>query len=60
MYAAAHDGRLPEKLSDLTVPVPVDPITGQPFAYQLEDDTAVIEGPPLPGVVLRVEVKVAR
>ena len=60
MYAAAHEGRLPRKLNDLTVPVPIDPVTGQPFTYALRDDTAVIEGPPLPGVVLRVEVKVAR
>ena len=60
MYAATHEDRLPGKLSDLTVPVPIDPITGGPFAYKLKGDTAVIEGPPLPGVVLRVEVTIAR
>ncbi len=60
MHAAAHEGRLPGKLGDLTVPVPIDPVTGRPFTYRVEDGTAVIEGPPLPGVLLRVEVKVAR
>ena len=60
IYAAAHDGRLPEKLSDLTVPVPVDPLTGKPFVYQLRDDAAVITGPPLPGILLHLEIKVAR
>ncbi len=60
MYAAANEGRLPEKLSDLTVPVPIDAVTGKPFEYQLRDDTAVIEGPPLPGILLRLEIKVAR
>ena len=60
MYAAAHDGRLPEKLDELTVPVPLDPVTGEPFGYHLQDGAAVIEGPPLPGLVLRMELKVAR
>ena len=60
MYAGAHDGRLPERLDELTVPVPIDPLTGQPFVYQLQEGAGVIEGPPLPGLVLRVEVKVAR
>jgi hypothetical protein len=60
MYAAVHDGRLPEKLSGLSVPVPIDPLTGQPFDYELRDDTAVIKGPPLPGLVLNLEIKVAR
>ncbi|MFH1924801.1 MAG: hypothetical protein ABIP48_33545 [Planctomycetota bacterium] len=60
LYAAAHEGRLPGKLADLAVPVPIDPITGQPFAYKLDGETAVIEGPPLPGLILRLEIKVAR
>ena len=59
LYASAHDGRLPEKLGDLTVPVPGDPINGQPFTYQLDGETAVIEGPPVPGLILRLEIRVA-
>jgi hypothetical protein len=44
LYAAEHDGKLPEKLSDLTVPVPVDPFTGKPFRYQVEQKTAHLRG----------------
>lgn len=44
MYAAAHRGQLPAKLSDVTaVPIPIDPVTGQPFIYKLEGDKAVLE-----------------
>ena len=60
MYAAAHEGRLPEKLDDLSVPAPVDPVTGQPFTYTLRGQTAVLDGPPLLGILFHVEVKVAR
>jgi len=39
LYAAAHDGRLPEFLDEVTeVPIP-----GKPFPYRLEGDTAVLE-----------------
>ena len=45
MYAAAHHGTLPAKLADVTqAPAPADPITGQPFAYHLQGDTAILEG----------------
>jgi hypothetical protein len=48
LYAAGHDGQLPEKLSDITeVPVPLDPGTGKPFEYQREKDTATLIAPPL-------------
>ena len=44
LYAAAHDGKLPESLGEITeVPVPVNPFTGQPFAYRLDGDTAVLQ-----------------
>lgn len=47
MYAARHDGRLPEKLDDVTeVPVPPDPMTGRPFVYRRKGErTAVLEAP---------------
>ncbi len=34
LYAAEHNGTLPAKLADITVPLPVDPITGKPFRYE--------------------------
>jgi hypothetical protein len=64
IYAAAHDGKLPEKLSDITeVPVPDDPGSAKPFDYHLEGDTATISsqvpGDPAPsnGVRYRVTIR---
>jgi len=45
MYAAAHDGKPPAGLSDITaVPVPIDPIAGKPFAYKAVGNTVTLEG----------------
>lgn len=44
LYAAGHDGRLPEKLADVPLPLPVDPVTGKPFGYQLDGVTALLRG----------------
>jgi hypothetical protein len=40
MYAAAHAGKLPEKLADVEVPLPADPFTGKPFGYAASGATA--------------------
>ncbi|MGH7172093.1 MAG: hypothetical protein ACRELG_17605 [Gemmataceae bacterium] len=50
LYAAEHDGKLPEKLSDIEVPLPVDPFTGKPFRYMVEKGTAHLRGSPPRGV----------
>jgi hypothetical protein len=43
MYAAAHDGKLPDKLADVTeVPIPDDPGTGKAFEYSRAGDTATV------------------
>ncbi|HEX4607776.1 MAG TPA: hypothetical protein VH092_06180, partial [Urbifossiella sp.] len=43
MYAAAHDGRLPDRLGDMTeTPLPDDPGTGKPFVYTRAGDTSTI------------------
>ncbi len=66
MYAAAHDGRGPKQLEDITeVPVPSDPATGKPFIYRADGDTAILEAPLLGGMVqkqfgLRYEITFAR
>jgi hypothetical protein len=44
LYAAAHDGKLPAKLADVGVPLPVDPVTGKAFVYRLEGATASVRG----------------
>jgi hypothetical protein len=64
LYAAAHDGKLPAKLSDITeVPLPDDPGTGKPFDYKLDGDTATVTsdvpGDPVPvnGIRFRVTLR---
>jgi hypothetical protein len=43
MHAAANDGRLPDKLADVTiVPLPDDPGTGKSFVYERDADTATL------------------
>jgi hypothetical protein len=46
MYAADHNGALPAKLSELSVPLPDDPFTGKPFRYELLGATAHLRGTP--------------
>jgi hypothetical protein len=43
IYAAAHDGNLPEKLDDITeVPLPEDPGTARPFEYRREENVGIL------------------
>jgi hypothetical protein len=50
LYGAAHDGRLPDKLSDVAeAPIPSDPVTGKEFLYKKVGDTAVLDAQTLPG-----------
>jgi hypothetical protein len=49
MYAADHGGKLPEKLADVNVPLPVDPFTGKAFRYEVKDGTAHLRGTSPPG-----------
>jgi hypothetical protein len=50
LHAAAHDGKLPAGLDVITeVPVPLDPFTGKPFEYHLQENKATLTGPPPAG-----------
>jgi hypothetical protein len=49
MYAAEHGGALPAKLSDIAVPLPVDPFTGKPFGYEIAGRTVHLRGTPPEG-----------
>ena len=56
---------LPPSLDAISiVPVPRDPITGDPFRFRLDGDTAVILGPPIPFLnnpeTLEHRVRIAR
>lgn len=44
LYAGSHDGKFPEKLSDITdVKIPLDPVTKKPFSYKSTGSDAVLE-----------------
>jgi hypothetical protein len=46
LYCAAHNGALPQTLSQITSwSVPQDPVHQQPFVYALSGDTAILESP---------------
>jgi hypothetical protein len=68
MYAAEHDGALPESLDAMTeTPVPIDPVTGKPFEYKKVDDaTATLSasyppgGPNHPAYMINYELKLAK
>lgn len=46
MHAAENGGKLPATLDEVTiVPIPTDPVTGEPFAYRLDGDAAVLDCP---------------
>jgi hypothetical protein len=49
IYAADHEGKLPAKLDDVKLPLPVDPFTGKPFLYEVDGPTAILKGSPPKG-----------
>jgi hypothetical protein len=49
LHSAEHDGALPAELSDVSVPLPLDPFTGKPFRYEVAGDTAHLRGSPPSG-----------
>lgn len=58
LYAATHEGKLPETLNDVTeVPIPLDPFRGEPFVYVRNDDTARLESPFPTSNPLRYEIQ---
>jgi hypothetical protein len=49
LYAAANAGKLPARLADVRVPLPVDPFTGKPFLYEVDGNKAIVIGSPPAG-----------
>jgi hypothetical protein len=50
LHAAAHDGKLPDRLEDIKeVLIPQDPITGKPFEYTVRGNQATLYAPPPAG-----------
>lgn len=53
-YVARHEGRLPERLDQMVdLPLPINPMTGRPFAYRVEGRTVFLDAPPPQGVRMR-------
>lgn len=48
LHASRHDGRLPSSLEEIAaVPVPTDPATDAPFAYERAEAGATLSAPPI-------------
>jgi hypothetical protein len=66
LYAAEHDSKLPAKLDEIKLPLPVDAVTGKPFVYELKEDKATVRGTPPKGMEnnaaynVRYEVTIAK
>lgn len=55
--AAKNGGKLVTSLNDLSVPVPVDPVSGKAFDYKVDGLTAILAGKPTPTGAARVQYK---
>ncbi len=52
-YAAGHEGKLPEKLEDITdLPIPFDCFTDKPFVWKVKRNVATLTAPELPDEVM--------
>jgi hypothetical protein len=43
-YAAANDNKLPASLDQIKLPLPIDPISGKSYSYELKEHKAVVHG----------------
>jgi hypothetical protein len=53
LYAAEHEGRPPENLNDITMPLPVDPFTGKAFVYTMNGQAIALK---IPGKSIEVRL----
>jgi hypothetical protein len=44
LHAFANGGQLPKSLSDINLPLPIDPVSGKPFEYSVEKGVATLHG----------------
>jgi hypothetical protein len=48
-HLAKHEGRLPETLAEIEgAPIPLDPLTDEPFAWKVTGESAILTAPALP------------
>ena len=65
LYAHGHEGKLPNSLADIKeLPIPLNPITGQSFVYEMKGNRATLVGDTLPGMPrgdeIRYELQMAK
>jgi hypothetical protein len=54
-HLALHGGTLPDSLDQIQeLPLPLDPLTDQPFQWTVDGNTATLKGPPLPSDVAKL------
>jgi hypothetical protein len=59
-HLAMHNNQLPETLDEIQeVPIPVDPLTDQPFQWKVDGKIATLKAPPLPDDVVEPASAVA-
>lgn len=52
-YLATHSGQFPETLDEIKeVAIPIDPLSGEPFQWNVAGQTAMLTAPPLPADVV--------
>ena len=44
MHAYLNSGHVPDALADIKLPMPTDPVTGKPFAYEIKEGVATLTG----------------
>jgi hypothetical protein len=60
-HLAANQGELPASLSDIRgIPIPLDPLTGKPFQWTVEGETATLKAPPLPADLVKPDSEAAK
>jgi len=53
-HLATHNGKLPKTLSEIEgVSIPLDPLTDQPFVWNVDGHTATLQAPPLPADIAK-------
>lgn len=59
LYAHENGGRLPASLADVKLPLPLDPVTGKPFAYTIQNGGAAVlrGGNPTPGREYEITIR---
>ncbi len=52
-HLASHDGKFPSSLDEIKdIPVPIDPLTNQPFGWSVQGNMATLTAPRLPADVV--------